>query len=87
MKRSILAARTQAAIDRIGIETARLGGEFSPPGGRMPDAEHRQLALLEAFAAALTGIELPQAVEPTDSVTESLPSEPKAGRTVRKKGL
>lgn len=55
MKRSILAARTQTAIDQIAAETARLGGTLVVPSVR-GDTEHRQVALLEAIAGSLASI-------------------------------
>ncbi len=91
MRRSILAARTEIALDRIAAETARLGGEFEKPRIR-GDVEHQQLALLEALALALEKIGAADEAE----VVENLEAESadavdapaaKAVKTARKKGL
>lgn len=68
MKRSILAARTQAAIQKIAAETERLGGRLSAPSLR-GDVEHRHMALLEAIGESLAGIGA--AAKPTEPVGEA----------------
>ena len=52
MRATILAARTETAMERIAAETARLGGTFVRPAVR-GDAEHRQVILLEAIVEGL----------------------------------
>ena len=87
MKRSILAARTELAIQRIATETLRLGGEFVAPSVK-GDVEHQQLALLEAIASTLVSIETPVAVDitiPAKSVAD-VRSEANPGKAVKKKG-
>ncbi len=84
MKRSILAARTEQAIKRIAVETARLGGEFVDPHVR-GDVEHQQLARLEAIASALVAIDSsPAQVErPHEELTAVPPSKSKATKATR----
>jgi hypothetical protein len=99
MRRSILAARTEIAINRIAAETARLGGEFERPRIR-GDVEHQQLAFLESLALALEkigaadapapddsteGVETPE-VESTDAA-DAPAVEAKTVKTTKKKGL
>lgn len=58
MNATILADRTAKAVAAIEAETARLGGELSiqPTRG---DMAHRHLHVLEAVAAALAEIQVP----------------------------
>ncbi len=97
MRRSILAARTEIAINRIAAETARLGGAFERPRIR-GDVEHQQLALLESLALALEKIDatdVPAAVDspevdekPGEEATEAADVPVvKTVRTGKKKGL
>ncbi len=99
MKRSILAARTEIAINRLAAATARLGGAFVRPQVR-GDVAHQQLALLESLALALEQIGAADAPAPADSaegvekpevssveVAESLAVGTRAVRKARKKGF
>lgn len=90
MRATILAARTERAMERIAAETARLGGEFVRPVVK-GDAEHRQVILLEAIAEALAAITSsseeagkqsagPVEVEPVEAIV-SVVKEPAAKRS------
>lgn len=73
MNATILAERTAKAVAAIEAETARLGGELSiqPTRG---DMAHRHLHVLEAVAAALAEIQVPDK-----------PTEKKGAKTADKK--
>ncbi len=94
MRATILAARTETAIERVAAETARLGGEFVRPAVK-GDAEHRQVILLEAIVEALSAIaspitavvakpDGPVEVEPVEAII-SVVKEPQAKRSGSKK--
>lgn len=56
MNSTAIATRQARAIEKIAQETARLGGEFVQPVGRVSSPAARTVLLLEAIAAALAAI-------------------------------
>ena len=73
MNAGILAARQQAALERIESETRRLGGDLSIPAVRA-DAATRHLLTLEAIGAALAGLDSVGEVLETVAVEEEAAS-------------
>lgn len=56
MNSTAVATRQAQAIEKIARETARLGGEFVQPVGRVSSPAARTVLLLEAIAGALESI-------------------------------
>lgn len=84
MNSTILSERQAKAIQSIQAETARLGGEYVQPAGRVDSPATKYTLILEAIAQALAGIEIKLQSSPDDpAVVDAEPAdepadEPKA---------
>lgn len=80
MNSTILAERQAKAIQSIQAETARLGGEYVQPTGRVDSPATKYTLILEAIAQALAGIEIKLQPSPDDppAVDAEPADEPKA---------